>query len=278
MSDRPSSAEASLLSISIVTWRVDASVFAPVLRHLQAAVALLARERAAAVHVNIVDNGDDAALINELLLASGLRSHADLVSSGKNVGYGRAHNLAIASTSAPYHLIMNPDVLVAEDALIRAVEYLEQHPNVVAVSPSATDGNGQTAYLCKRYPAVLDLALRGFAPRALRKLFSARLERYESRALSTTDKAASVDLISGCFMFCRSDALKKAGGFSPAYFLYFEDFSLSLELRKFGQLMYVPACRIVHYGGHAGKKGLRHITHFMSSAFKFYNQYGWKLF
>jgi GT2 family glycosyltransferase len=125
---------------------------------------------------------------------------------------------------------------------------------------------------------VFDLALRGFAPRALRNLFSKRLDYYESRALATHETAMPVDLISGCFMFCRAEALKKAGGFSPAYFLYFEDFSLSLELGKFGRLMYVPACRIVHYGGHAGKKGLRHIAHFMTSAFRFYNHYGWKLF
>jgi GT2 family glycosyltransferase len=162
--------------------------------------------------------------------------------------------------------------------LVQAIDFLDTHKDVAAVSPYATDGDGNTAYLCKRYPAVLDLALRGFAPRALRNMFSARLEQYESRAITSHTNARRVDLISGCFMFCRSDALKKAGGFSPAYFLYFEDFSLSLELSKFGELMYVPACRIVHYGGHAGKKGLRHIAHFMASAFRFYNHYGWKLF
>ena len=27
----------------------------------------------------------------------------------------------------------------------------------------------------------------------------------------------------------------------------------------------------------AGKKGLRHVLHFIASAFRFYNQYGWKL-
>jgi GT2 family glycosyltransferase len=78
-------------------------------------------------------------------------------------------------------------------------------------------------------------------------------------------------------MFCRAAALREAGGFDPAFFLYFEDFSLSLELRKLGRLMYVPACRITHYGGQAGRKGLRHVLLFARSAFTFYRQYGWKL-
>ena len=41
--------------------------------------------------------------------------------------------------------------------------------------------DGTTEYLCKRYPAVIDLALRGFAPRFVRALFRRRLDRYEMR-------------------------------------------------------------------------------------------------
>lgn len=278
MSERPASTEARSLSISIVTWRLDGILFAQVLRHLHAAIRALPQHDPAQVRISIIDNGSDAPLIHELLRASGLDVYAELISAGSNLGYGRAHNLALANTPAPYHLIMNPDVLVAEDALTQGMAFLDAHPEVVALSPYATDGDGNRAYLCKRYPAVLDLALRGFAPRMLRKLFSKRLDDYEGRALAAQDAAARVDLISGCFMLCRTAALKHAGGFSPAYFLYFEDFALSLELGKLGQLMYVPACRIVHFGGHAGKKGLRHIGHFIASAFRFYNHYGWKLF
>lgn len=272
----PANTAASLLSISIVTWRLDGPLFAQVLAHLHAAIRRLERARKTQVRLAIVDNGDDAQLIQDLLAASGLG--AELISSGRNLGYGKAHNLAIATTNAPYHLIMNPDVLVAEEALVSAVDYLDAHRDVVALSPQARDGQGEPAYLCKRYPALLDLALRGFAPRGIRRLFNTRLDLYERRALVAQGVVAPVDLISGCFMFCRTQALKQAGGFSPAYFLYFEDFSLSLELKKFGQLIYHPACQIVHYGGHAGKKGLRHASHFVSSALKFYNHYGWKLF
>ncbi len=267
-----------LLSISIVTWRLDAALFAQVLHHLHVAVRFLAQQSAAtSPRISIVDNGNDAQVIRELLARSGLAAEAQIISPGENLGYGKAHNLAIAGSTARYHLIMNPDVLVAEDTLLTAVNFLEAHRDVVAVSPHAVDGEGNTAYLCKRYPALLDLALRGFAPGAIRKRFRERLERYENRALVAQDMPAAVDLISGCFMFCRTEALQKAGGFNPRFFLYFEDFSLSLELKKLGSLMYCPASHIVHYGGYAGKKGLRHIVHFIASARKFYSQYGWKL-
>lgn len=278
MSERPVNDAASLLSISIVTWRLEPRLFAQVLADLHVAIRHLEQQRAARVDLTVIDNGDDAAAINAVLKTSGLATMANVISPGKNLGYGKAHNLAIATTNATYHLIMNPDVRVAEDALLSAVNFLDTHKDVAALSPYASDGHGNTAYLCKRYPALLDLILRGFTPHGVRSRFRKRLDHYESRALIAQGVVADVELISGCFMFCRTDALRKAGGFNPMFFLYFEDFSLSLELRKFGQLIYHPACRIVHYGGYAGKKGLRHIAYFAASALKFYNHYGWKLF
>jgi GT2 family glycosyltransferase len=266
-----------LLSISIVTYRQDFALFAQALKHLHAALQHLARQRPEPVHISIVDNGDEAAKLRDLLQRSALADITEITNAGRNLGYGKAHNLAISSTNAAYHLVMNPDVFIAEDALTLAVTFLEEHPDVSALSPYAVDGAGRPAFLCKRYPTLLDLALRGFAPGVLRHKFSARLDQYENRELVARQQPAEVDLISGCFMFCRTEALRRAGGFNPVFFLYFEDFSLSLELQKFGRLMYVPACRIAHYGGNAGKKGLRHLMHFAASALKFYNQYGWKL-
>lgn len=266
-----------LLHIAIVTYGVDAALFLRVLQQLRGAMQRVTLERQAPVKLTIVDNGNDAALLRDLLQRSGLAENSDVIAAGSNIGYGKAHNLALARSSATYHLVMNPDVLVAEDALTAALDFLDAHADVVALSPHAVDGNGDTAFLCKRYPAVLDLALRGFAPQALRRRFSERLGRYENRELVARGEAADVDLISGCFMFCRTSALHATGGFDPAFFLYFEDFSLSLELRKHGRLVYVPACRITHYGGHAGRKGLRHVLLFARSALTFYRNYGWKL-
>ncbi|MEY4642154.1 MAG: hypothetical protein RLZZ227_2148 [Pseudomonadota bacterium] len=268
---------ADLLSISIVTYRIDASEFARALNCLRAALEHLALHHAGHVLITVVDNSKQSALLRSLLHEAGLGEGTTVHEAGQNLGYGKAHNLAIEAARSRYHLIMNPDVEMAPDTLLNAVTFMEQHEDVVALSPHAEDGTGHAAYLCKRYPAVLDLALRGFAPSVLRRRFSKRLGIYENRSLVASNQPARVDLISGCFMFCRTEALRQAGGFDPGFFLYFEDFSLSLELGKLGKLMYYPASRIVHYGGHAGKKGLRHVLHFVASAFRFYNHYGWKL-
>ena len=85
-----------------------------------------------------------------------------------------------------------------------------------------------------------------------------------------------VPIVSGCFMFFRRDVLDAVGGFSPDYFLYFEDFDLSLRVSKVARIAYVPAVRIVHHGGDAARKGLKHIWMFTRSAVTFFNTHGWR--
>jgi len=224
----------------------------------------------------VVDNSTD--LSESQALQTNLSPEVKCIVSAENIGFGRGHNLSILPSSAKYHLILNPDVVLDPDCLIEGITYLEKNNNVCAVTPFSTDGKGNVQYLAKRYPTVIDLFLRGLAPRIIKSYFQDRLNNYESRDIVNQNTIAMVDLISGCFMLCRTDYLKKIGGFDERYFLYFEDFALSMELQKFGVLHYLPSMKIIHYGGDTAQKGLKHIIMFVSSSSKFFNQYGWKFF
>ena len=89
-------------------------------------------------------------------------------------------------------------------------------------------------------------------------------------------QVVEVPLASGCFMLLRRAALQRVGGFSEAYFLYFEDFDLSLRLAGEGRLLFDPAVRIVHHGGYAAGKGLRHVWLFARSGRRFFHDHGWR--
>src|SRR5690606_29155178 len=100
-------------------------------------------------------------------------------------------------------------------------------------------------------------------------LFARRLLNYELKEIVERGEAAvDIPLLSGCFMLCESALLKRVGGFDERFFLYFEDFALSMELRKHGVLAYLPDMKIQHFGGNSAKKGLNHIRMFTSSAIK----------
>ena len=72
--------------------------------------------------------------------------------------------------------------------------------------------------------------------------------------------------------------LREAGGFDPRFFLYFEDYDLSLRVARKTRIAYVPAVKVVHHGGHAARKGLRHIGLFVRGAATFFRLHGWKWF
>ena len=274
---QPPERSALSLCISIVTYKVRPDDFTAMLASLDAALESVAALPHLTTRLIIVDNGQQAAELQPLLDVFPALG-AELVSNTENVGYGRAQNQALAMAQADYHLLMNPDVVVQPECLLRGLQYLEREAEVVALSPQVTDIHGRLQYLCKRYPSVLDLALRGFAPASLRKFFEPRLARYECRSMVNKKLTARAERISGCFMVCRGTALRRAGGFDERFFLYFEDFALSIELAKQGLLMYYPQISIVHYGGYAARKGWVHIRLFARSALRFFNLYGWKLF
>lgn len=202
----------------------------------------------------------------------------NLIRGHGNVGYGKGHNLILGKLESKYHLLLNPDVQLDENCLVQGIEYFEKNEDVVLSSPYAEFESGEKQYLCKRYPSVLTFLVRGFLPRSLRAPFRKRLATYEMHNLSEKEVSTDIPIISGCFMLCRSNALKSVNGFDEAYFLYFEDFDLSLRMGKIGSIAYIPTMRIRHAGGHAAKKGFSHIRMFAASGFRFFNTHGWRFF
>lgn len=270
----------SSLTISIVTYAPDLTLLARVLAHLDGALRHAHRQgRLTEIRLALVDNGpgfDWREPLWQVLDAAALPAAVELLSGHGNVGYGAGHNLALRVLAGDLHLILNPDVLLEEEALSAGLAFLAAHPEVGLVTPAAWGEDGQRQYLCKRYPTVLDLALRGFAPAWLRRRFQARLERYELRDQIGDAVFWDPPIVSGCFMLCRRAALDRLGGFNPEYFLYFEDFDLSLRLAAMTRLVYAPQVRIVHLGGRAARKGVRHIGLFLRAATLFFNRYGWR--
>ena len=264
-----------LLSISIVCYQPDLGQLALMLRSLARSVQVLA-QRGEHCQVVLVSHDQDSAPVTELSAQVSPSLSIQCLKNPANPGFGAGHNQAIATVRSHYHLVLNPDVVLQDTTLATMLDFARSHPEIVALSPEVRDASGKLQYLCKTSPAVLDLALRAFAPEWVKKGFAKRLGRYEYRELVDQRRHAEVELISGCFMLCRTGALQ-AQGFDSRYFLYFEDFALSRQLHAYGQLCYFPDTCIVHFGGHSAHKGLRHLRYFVVSAWRYFNQFGWKV-
>lgn len=276
-SPEPGSSDAEVsITVSLVHYQSDPSLLAATLQGLDSARHACLHAGEGEVELIVVDNtpaGDGG-------LESWVRQHWSgplrLLRPGANLGFGVGHNLALAQAGGEFHLILNPDVIMESDALQNSLAYLRQQPAVAMISPYAKNARDERVYLCKRYPSVADLLLRGFAPHFLRRWFSSRLARYEYRGETEDLPRTGVRIASGCYLFARLRELRAVGGFSPRFFLYFEDFDLSLRLAPVGRIDYLPAVRIVHHGGNSARKGMRHIALFARSARRFFSIHGWR--
>jgi GT2 family glycosyltransferase len=230
--------------------------------------------------LHVVDNGpaENESELHDALHAWDLRGGAlELHAGHGNVGYGRANNLVLERLASDVHLIMNPDVELDASALSEALAALDRHPEVGMVAPAAYGADGAPLYLCKRYPSLWVLFLRGFAPAFMRRAFARTVARYEMRDLIGERFVPGVPLASGCFMVARTPLLLTLGGFDPRFFMYFEDYDLSLRLGREASIAYVPGVRIVHHGGEASRKGALHVAWFLRSAWRFFATHGWKI-
>lgn len=261
-----------MLTISIVTFNPDFTELEKTLSSLRTALSGFTHD---SFRIIIVDNSASNA-VGCFLRQNFPDLPVQLIHGQGNVGFGRAHNMALAQTGE-FHLILNPDIELDPDALVNAIEFMRASDHCGLLSPRASWPDGQRQYLCKRYPAVFDLVLRGFAPRVIRSFFSARLAHYEMQAETQNSVCLNPPIVSGCFMFFRGETLKKTGGFSDKFFLYFEDFDLSLRCGQIAETAFVPSVKVVHAGGHASRKGFWHIRVFIRSAITFYRIHGLKI-
>ncbi len=265
------------LSLAIVTHAPDERLLARTLACAAEAVAF-ARERGTLGEATLflVDNGPEGlapmlASLAEAALARAPGTALAVLTGHGNVGFGRGHNLAIAQSKSDFHLILNPDVEMAREALHEALAWLGAHPETGVITPSVHSPAGEREYLVKGEPTPGVLFVRGFVPRFLRGPFRRQLDAYELRHLDWNEVQSPVTYASGCFLLCRRALLEQVQGFDPGYFLYFEDFDLTLRLSKVTTLAYLPQVRIVHHGGRAASKGLRHMAWFYASARRFFS-------
>ena len=273
------------LSVSVVSYAPSINELTLTLESLSRAV-VYARECNALSYVELflVDNGPEDMEVNALrallavLTQKNIFSRIELLSGHGNIGYGAGHNLTIEISGADFHLILNPDVIIDHHAVYEALCFFSNHPDIGGLSPYVEDQRGSRQFLCKKYPALFDLILRGFLPKGIQRFFHKRISAYDMRNVcGASEPVFDIPIISGCFMFMRRSALLQVGGFSPEYFLYFEDFDISLKLGKVTRLAYFPMVKITHFGGDAARKGWSHILMFARSMLIFFKKHGWRI-
>lgn len=162
----------------------------------------------------------------------------DLLSMPANAGFGTACNAGARRATTPYVLFLNPDAVLAPDAV------------ALLVAAAARYGD----------PAILMPAIQGETGRLMRKEGSI-LERVPRRQRLAAREIAGdycTRFVHGAAFMMAREAFLALGGFDEAIFLYHEDDDLSLRaLARRIPMVVVPAARVTHAGGRSSAPSFR---------------------
>jgi hypothetical protein len=192
-----------------------------------------------------------------------------------NPGFGAAHNIALQkslSEQVPYHLVLNPDVHFNGSILEEIADYMDHHADVGLLMPKVLYPNGEIQTIARLLPTPWNLFARRFIP--IKNYLKKLNQRYE---LTFFDYSivAEIPFVSGCFMFLRTDALQKTGGFDERFFMYLEDADLSRRIGMISKTILYPSVEIYHEYERGSHKNWALLITFIRSVFIYFNKYGW---
>ncbi|HCX72087.1 MAG TPA: glycosyl transferase family 2 [Candidatus Cloacimonas sp.] len=223
------------------------------------------------VKLFLVDNSSN----DELKELVKLDDRIEYIFNNANLGYGKAHNIAIRKTiqdGVPYHLVLNPDVYFEHGVLEELYEYMEENKDIGNIMPKVLYPNGDIQYLCKLLPTPVDLIFRRFIP--IKKWQEKRNERYELRGTGY-DKIMNVPYLSGCFMFLRTLALQDIGMFDERFFMYLEDVDFNRRIYRKYKTIFYPEVEIFHEYTKGSYKSKKLLIEHIKSAIYYFNKWGW---
>ena len=194
--------------------------------------------------------------------------------AGRNLGFGRAHNLALdqLSSVSDLHLLLNPDICFGPEAMEFLAKRMAEEADIGALMPRVVYPNGELQRLHKLLPSPIDLIFRRFIPIAtLRTRIN---QRYELHSLRQ-DQPSDIPSLSGCFLLMRTSVLKKIGGFDERYFMYMEDVDLIRRIGDVARTVYDPSVVVVHAYARGSYLNKKLLGYHLKSALSYFNKWGW---
>jgi len=231
------------LTAIIVTYKTSEKIILDCLKSINSEVKIL-----------IVENSEKFEHKN--LILSQFRN-VEIFCTGKNLGYGGGNNYGIELVKTDYILILNPDVICANDFFSNISELITKTEDFSIIG---------CQYL---YDDVFMPA--GFFDKKKNNQFVKDFRNNNVNSL------AKVEWVTGCSMLLNIKKFNTKNIFDQNFFLYFEEFDLCKSLIKTNKNIYTSNKLKVHHLGFKSSGGKNEIEnlkdwHYMWSSFYFYKK------
>lgn len=176
-----------------------------------------------------------------------------LISNQENKGFAAANNQGMAIARGRYVLLLNSDTVVLDGAIDKTVAFADQRPEAAVVGCKVLNPNRTLQPTCFMFPSLLNMVL---SATYLYKVFPA--SRFFGRERMTWWNRADerqVDVVTGCFMLVRREAIEQVGVMDERYFMYAEEADWCYRFKQGGwQNLFFPDAAIIHLGGQSSQQ------------------------
>jgi len=164
--------------------------------------------------------------------------------NSKNGGYGNGCNFGASVANGSFFLILNPDTVVTERAIVQLVDFLRYNPAIMAASCKQVNETGKESIAWGPFPNFHNLT------GVMRKIFSSGYKSQMKRKEGFSSEIFFPDWVSGSAILIRKDDYLKLNGFDEDFWMYFEDVDLCRRIRgSGGEIAFCAHITIEHNHG-----------------------------
>jgi GT2 family glycosyltransferase len=182
---------------------------------------------------------------------------AQLISNPRPLGFAENANQGIATTTAPFVVVANPDTEARPGTVDLLHEFADAHLRAGIIGPQLQFPDGRWQPSRRLFPTVRGTLVRRTPLRKVLRPETRQVDHYQLTERPT--EPVEADWMLAAFLLLRRDMLDELGGFDPGFRLYGEDIDLCYRAAKAGwERWYVPEAIVTH--AHAAVTDRRFLT------------------
>lgn len=223
-------------------------------------------------HIYIVDNGSTSSEgVGDFISFINSFDDVEYLDAGENLGFGKGHNYVLDKIDSEYHAIVNPDILLNEDAISKIIRFLDENSNIGMCIPKIVTEEGVLQPVYRKELTVFDMFIRLFC----RSLFPKRVAEHTLQN-NNYNEVFDVPFGQGSFLVLRTDLFLRLKGFDDGYFMYLEDADLCRRVNLISRLVYLPTASVIHKWERGSHKNITLFTYHIKSMKYYFTKWGYR--